>query len=77
MTTPTMRWERLRSMVRTLQAETMELKKAVGVLNRKVELIHDKQTETSFLKEEDLYENATHRVAPRSVHEMPQTDAKT
>ena len=45
--------ERIQSYLRMLQAQTRELVNLVGVLNRKVELIYDKQQTDSFLKEED------------------------
>ena len=55
----TLRWERLASAVRFLQASQTELRKELGVLNRRVELIHDQQEADAFLEEEDPADNAT------------------
>ncbi len=63
-----MRWERLASEVRNLQASQKELFEHLSVLNRKVETIYDEQAEAHFLKEEERFESGTsEEVPPRAV----------
>ena len=66
--------ERMLSYLRMLQAQTRELINSVGVLNRKVELIHDQQQTDSFLKEEDPAK-ARPRDAHQAVQSLSQADA--
>ncbi len=72
-----LRLSRLESRVRTAMDVRAELLKHVGVLNRKVELIHDQLTAAKFLEEESPRKNAASKeVAPRAVAGMSQADAQ-
>ncbi len=68
---------RLEAHARRHDKMLMELLETRGVLNRKVELIHDQQEANSFLEEEDAEKHQTPRASVPRLPVLPQGDEET